>query len=60
MVHGIRNKKLIKEDDLAKGRKAVTPAKAGVQTSSLRKQGTIPIYWIPVFTGNPGFPLSRE
>jgi hypothetical protein len=43
-----------------KVRKAVTPAKAGVQTSSLRKQGTIPFYWIPVFTGNPGFPLSRE
>jgi|GEM_PF-4948645 len=28
----------------------VVPAQAGNYT----------IYWIPVFTGNPGFPLSRE
>ena len=36
----------------------VTPAKAGVQTKSLRKQGTIQKKWIPVFTGNPGFLLE--
>jgi hypothetical protein len=28
----------------------------GIQTSSLRKQGAI-MNWIPVFTGNPGFPI---
>jgi hypothetical protein len=37
----------------------VTPVKAGVQTSSLWKQGTIKS-WIPGFTGNPGFLLPQE
>jgi hypothetical protein len=32
----------------------VIPAKAGIQTPSLRKQGTIN-NWVPVFTANPGF-----
>jgi len=47
-------------DGLVKSPKSVTPAKAGVQTLSLRKQGTIQRNWIPVFTGNPGFLLSQE
>jgi hypothetical protein len=42
----------------------VIPAKAGIQTSSLRKQGTI-IKWdldsrISVFTGIPGSPDSES
>jgi hypothetical protein len=37
----------------------VIPAKAGIQTSSLRKQGTIIKWnWILVFTGNPGFRIK--
>ena len=36
----------------------VIPVKTGIQAPSLRKQGTIK-NWIPVFTGNPGYPLSR-
>jgi hypothetical protein len=33
--------------------------KTGIQTSSLRKQGTRNIRnWVPVFTGNPGFLLE--
>ena len=32
-------------------------AKAGIQALSLRRQGTIK-NWVPVFTGNPGFPVS--
>jgi hypothetical protein len=47
-------------DDLVKSLKTVTPAEAGVQTSYLRRQVTKKQIWIPVFTGNPGFPLSRE
>jgi len=35
----------------------VIPAEAGIQALSLRMQGTRNILnWIPVFTGNPGFP----
>jgi hypothetical protein len=49
-----------KKDGLVKSPKSVTPARAGVQTLSLRKQGTIQRNWIPVFTGNPGFLLSQE
>jgi hypothetical protein len=37
--------------DSQKVTKAVTPAKAGVQTPSLRKQGTILKTWIPAFAG---------
>jgi hypothetical protein len=36
----------------------VIPVKTGIQAPSLPKQGTIK-NWIPVFTGNPGYPLSR-
>jgi hypothetical protein len=51
-------------------RKVVIPVKlvlevlnrgTGIQTSSLRKQGTTNIRnWVPVFTGNPGFLLAQE
>ncbi len=38
---------------------AVIPVKTGIQTSSLRKQGTIIKWnWIPVSTGNPGFRIK--
>jgi hypothetical protein len=47
-------------NESVKSPETVTPAKAGVQTSSLRRQGTIKEMWIPVFTGNPGFLLSQE
>jgi len=37
--------------------KGVILTEVGIQTPSLRKQGTIK-NWIPVYTGNPGFMLS--
>ena len=41
--------------------KVVIPVKTGIQTLSLRKQGTRNIRnWVPVFTGNPGFLLPQE
>jgi len=36
----------------------VIPAEAGIQTASLRKQGTIQRKWVPVFTGNPGYRIK--
>ena len=38
---GLKNRWNINYDEFVKSPKYVTPAKAGVQTSSLRKQGTI-------------------
>jgi hypothetical protein len=46
---------------LMNAKKVVIPVKTGIQTSSLRRQGTRNIRnWVPVFTGSPGFLLPQE
>ncbi len=35
----------------------VIPVETGIQTSSPRRRGAI-MNWVPVFTGNPGFPIG--
>ncbi|HCD38015.1 MAG TPA: hypothetical protein DEQ77_04715 [Candidatus Omnitrophica bacterium] len=51
---GMKNNITGRHSRLPAGRQA----KAGIQTPSPQKRGTIKMNWIPVFTGNTGFRIK--